>query len=208
LDLHFPTVVYKKLLGQTPTFEDLEDFDPSLSKGLKQLLDFDGDVEGTFLRSFQVESENYGEKIKFDLKPNGGEIPVTKENRQEYVDLLVKWILVDSISKQFDSFKKGFDSVCSGEPLELFRYEELELLVLGSSVLDFDELEKVTRYVEGYSAKDEYMQYLSFPFKLFLVTFGILSRTFHWRKRRNFFNLPLEVIVLQSRDSEAWNSLL
>eukprot|EP01080_Neovahlkampfia_damariscottae_P008214 gene8214-39_t len=158
LDLHFPSVVYKKLLGKTPKFSDLEDFDPSLAKGLKQLLKYDGDVEGTFLRTFQIETENYGEKIKVDLKKDGGNIPVTKENRQEYVDLLVQYLLVDSIEKQFSPFKQGFDSVCSGRPLELFRYEELELLVLGSSELDFEALEKVTRYVQGYSPDDEYIK--------------------------------------------------
>lgn len=38
-------VVYKKLMGGKPTLEDLEDFNPSLYRGLKMLMDFDGDVE-------------------------------------------------------------------------------------------------------------------------------------------------------------------
>ena len=43
-------VVYKKLLGQVPTFSDLMDAQPSLARGLKQLLEFEGDVEGVFCR--------------------------------------------------------------------------------------------------------------------------------------------------------------
>lgn len=47
-------VVYKKLLGMQPTFQDLEDAQPSLAKGLKQLLDFGGDVEATFCRCGKI----------------------------------------------------------------------------------------------------------------------------------------------------------
>jgi hypothetical protein len=38
-------VVYKKLMDCTPTLEDLEDCNPQLARGLKMLLEFDGDVE-------------------------------------------------------------------------------------------------------------------------------------------------------------------
>jgi len=45
LDAHFPMVVYKKLMGVTPTLDDLAEFNPQLHRGLKMLLDFEGDVE-------------------------------------------------------------------------------------------------------------------------------------------------------------------
>ena len=41
--------------------------------------------------------------------------------------------------------------VCGGECLQLFRWEELELLICGSPVLDFEALERVTQYDDGYS---------------------------------------------------------
>ena len=43
-----------------------------------------------------------------ELKPGGGSIPVTKENRQEYVELYTHYILDDSIREQFKVFKEGF----------------------------------------------------------------------------------------------------
>lgn len=46
-----------------------------------------------------------------ELKPGGGSIAVTKENRQEYVDLYTKYTLQDSISEQFKVFKEGFSQV-------------------------------------------------------------------------------------------------
>lgn len=38
-------------------FQDLVEAQPSLGRGLQQLLDFDGDVEATFSRTFQISYE-------------------------------------------------------------------------------------------------------------------------------------------------------
>lgn len=54
LDVHFPLVVYKKLKGIEPSLDDLKKAFPQLGKGLQQLLDFEGDVENTFMRTFEV----------------------------------------------------------------------------------------------------------------------------------------------------------
>jgi hypothetical protein len=50
--------------------------------GLEKLLKFEGNVEETYEQSFQVSYEYFGEMRKYDLKPNGGSIPLTNENRQ------------------------------------------------------------------------------------------------------------------------------
>ena len=41
----------------------------------------------------------------------GSEIPVTGENREEYVQLYVDWVLNKSIETQFTAFAEGFDQV-------------------------------------------------------------------------------------------------
>ena len=69
-----------------------------------------------------------------ELKPNGSTIAVTNDNKQEFVDLYVRYILDDSIKKQFDLFHQGFQKVCGGEALKLFEPEELELLICGRQV--------------------------------------------------------------------------
>jgi ubiquitin-protein ligase E3 A len=43
----------------------------------------------------------------------------------------------------------------SHEIIEMFRPEELELLVCGSRVLDFKELESATKYVDGYTHENK-----------------------------------------------------
>lgn len=151
LELHFPRVVYKKLLGKVPTMEDFAEVNPGLAKGLQQLLQFDGDVEEVFCRSFQVSVQNiFGEFINIELKENGSDISVTRENCNEYVDLCMKYYLETSIASSFDAFKRGFQKLCRGRVLKLFQPIELEQLICGSHVLDFEELEKNTVYEDGY----------------------------------------------------------
>ncbi|DBA87172.1 TPA: hypothetical protein ACH3X2_005178 [Trebouxia sp. C0005] len=150
LDLHFPPVVYKKLLNGKPNFQDLKKAMPDLGHGLQQLLDYPGDVEADLATTFSVEEDNFGELQTHELKPDGSKIAVTNSNRQEYVDLHTKWVLEDSIQTQFAAFDEGFHQVCGGLTLRLFQYEELELLVCGLPHLDFAELKEAAQYDGGY----------------------------------------------------------
>jgi ubiquitin-protein ligase E3 A len=75
---------------------------------------------------------------------------VTSDNREEYVMLYVKWLLVDSIQNQYDEFERGFMQVMEGSSLELLRPEELELMVVGTPELDFDALQDNTEYEGGF----------------------------------------------------------
>lgn len=145
-------MVYKKLKGERPTLADLSELDPLLAANLAKMRDFAGDIETTFGAVFQVSFEVYGGVQTFDLVPGGGEVAVTNANVSDYVDQYVQWVLVDSVSCQFESFRKGFNRVCGGEALEMFRPSELELLVCGNPVLDFEALESVTHYDDGFAS--------------------------------------------------------
>lgn len=41
--------------------------------------------------NFTIQVENFGEKFDVEMKQGGAEIYVTEENREEYVDLYVKY---------------------------------------------------------------------------------------------------------------------
>ena len=47
-----------------------------------------------------------------ELKPRGGEIGVTEENRREYIDLMVQWRLGRGVHEQTESFRKVGVSTC------------------------------------------------------------------------------------------------
>lgn len=44
LEFSFPSVLFKKLTGQRPTFADLAELHPEVSLSLQKLLDYPGDV--------------------------------------------------------------------------------------------------------------------------------------------------------------------
>uniref|UniRef100_A0A7S0W7Q4 HECT-type E3 ubiquitin transferase n=2 Tax=Hemiselmis tepida TaxID=464990 RepID=A0A7S0W7Q4_9CRYP len=115
------------------------------------LLDFQGDVEEVFARTFVADYEEYGTMKTIELCPGGANRNVTEANRDQYVELYVKWLLEDSIQAQFSAFSEGFHEVCGGAALRMFIPEELELLICGSPSLDFLALEEVTSTEDGFT---------------------------------------------------------
>ncbi|RVD82240.1 uncharacterized protein DFL_006673 [Arthrobotrys flagrans] len=168
LDVALPPVVFKKLLSPnspvstpskfstpsptarlpfTSALEDLALFRPALANGLRQMLEFEGDVESTFCRDFVVEVDRYGQITQVPLVPGGENKPVTNENKREFVDLYAQYLLDTSVARQFEPFKRGFWTVCGGNALNLFQPDEIELLVRGSDEpLDVTALRAVATY--------------------------------------------------------------
>ncbi|GAB5578606.1 probable E3 ubiquitin-protein ligase HECTD2 isoform X1 [Prionailurus iriomotensis] len=202
LDIRFPPCCYKKLLSppiipsdqSTPvgicsvTTDDLCQIMPELAHGLSELLSYEGNVEEDFYSTFQVFQEEFGIIKSYNLKPGGDKIPVTNQNRKEYVQLYVDFLLNKSIYKQFAAFYYGFHSVCASNALmsgrqliwvkkqvgdmrqtvtqvpkfcmhlELLRPEEVEILVCGSPELDMHALQRSTQY-DGYAKTDLTIRY-------------------------------------------------
>ncbi|KAF9980273.1 putative E3 ubiquitin-protein ligase [Modicella reniformis] len=168
LDFPLPLAVYKKLLNVPIALEDLAAFRPELARGLEQLLDYESDdVEDVFCLNFVGAYEAYGENVETPLIRNGQDIPVTSENKREYVERYVNFVMNSSISDQYEWFRRGFYQVCGGDALSLFRPEEIESLVRGSAEpLDIDRLKSVTVY-EGFNEKHEVIRNFWSIFKEF-----------------------------------------
>lgn len=164
LDVALPSFAFRKLLALAPvnsspvspvarntmtyTLDDLAEYRPSLASGLRTLLEFDGDVESTYLWSFTVPVERYGVVTEYPLVPGGENKPVTNANRHEFVNLYVRYLLDGAVARQFEPFKRGFFTVCAGNALSLFRAEEIELLIRGAEEerIDVDALRAVAVY--------------------------------------------------------------
>ena len=52
---------------------------------------------------------------------------------------------------QFEAFARGFMMLCGGPAIHLFSATELERLVCGNPLLDFDAMQSNARYDGGYS---------------------------------------------------------
>ncbi|KAM9011355.1 putative E3 ubiquitin-protein ligase HECTD2 isoform 2-T2 [Ara ararauna] len=149
LDIRFPPCCYKKLLSPpivpcdhstlvgicAVTLDDLFQIMPELAHGLSELLSYEGNVEEDFYSTFQVFQEEFGVIKSYNLKPNGDKIPVTNQNRKEYVQLYVDFLLNKSIYKQFAAFYYGFHSVCASYALLAEHTVRLRLNILLYSVL-------------------------------------------------------------------------
>ncbi|XP_072352821.1 ubiquitin-protein ligase E3A-like isoform X1 [Scyliorhinus torazame] len=153
LDVHFPMVVYRKLMSKKGTLEDLADSHPILYRSLKDILEYEGNLEEDMMITFQVSySDLFGVPIIHNLKENSDEIPVTNQNKKEFVQLYTNYILNQSVEKQFRAFSRGFQMVTNESPLKyLFRPEEIEQLICGSRNLDFHALEEATEYDGGFT---------------------------------------------------------
>ncbi|KAI3195741.1 hypothetical protein CBS147311_7851 [Penicillium roqueforti] len=164
LDVSLPPFAFKKLLSSAGhangpqlatslrstfkcTLEDLAEYRPALAKGLRGLLEFEGNVAETFCYDFVAQVDRYGEIISVPLCANGENRPVTNSNKREFVDLYVQYLLDTAVARQFEPFKRGFFTVCGGNALSLFRPEEIEMLVRGSDEpLDVNSLRAVATY--------------------------------------------------------------
>jgi len=185
LDVHFPQTVYRKLLGLPLGLEDM--VDPEVQRGLQDMLDYEkDDVEDVFCLTFEVTWHSLGMERKRQLKPGGANTPVTSGNREEYVMLYFKWLLVDSIKSQYDECERGFMQVMEDSSLELLRPEELELMVAGTPELDFDALERNAEYEGGFDRESPVVKNLWRFVKQAptLEIFNGKQQSSYWRSRR------------------------
>ncbi|XP_075057741.1 E3 ubiquitin-protein ligase TRIP12 isoform X3 [Mixophyes fleayi] len=73
-----------------------------------------------------------------ELKKGGKDTQVTIQNLDQYVQLVIYWALNEGVSRQFDSFRDGFESVFPLNHLQYFYPEELDQLLCGSKADPWD----------------------------------------------------------------------
>ncbi|KAI9092800.1 hypothetical protein DFS34DRAFT_596368 [Phlyctochytrium arcticum] len=156
VDVPFPNVVYKKLLGEHVDLEDVKEAWPALGQGLKTLLTWpesQGDVRDIFYRTFEISYDLYGTVKTYPLVENGEDLFVTSGNRQEFVNLYIQHWTGESVKRQFDALRRGFQGVCGGLALKMCRSTELKHLLIGTTptTVSFQALEKAACYDDGYS---------------------------------------------------------
>lgn len=144
LDCHFSRAVYKRLLGRPVSLKDMETLDDDYFKSLMWMLE--NDITDVITEDFSVETDDYGEHKVIDLVENGHNIPVTEENKNEYVKLLVEYRLQTSVKEQMDNFLAGFHEMIPADLVLIFDEQELELLISGLPDIDIDDWKSHTEY--------------------------------------------------------------
>ena len=155
INVPFPLVLYDKLLKEeVPEFQlsDLAQLTPTVARSLQHLLDYaEPDTEEVFSLTFTITEEQFGEAAERPLKAGGEQLAVTTDNKAEYVRLYTDYVLNKSCETQFAAFKQGFLKVVSKRVLELFHPQELMATVVGNENYDWEVMEELCTYKEGYS---------------------------------------------------------
>ncbi|XP_072248760.1 E3 ubiquitin-protein ligase TRIP12 isoform X12 [Leuresthes tenuis] len=97
-----------------------------------------------------------------ELKKGGKDIPVTIYNLEEYLRLVVYWTLNEGVSRQFESFREGFESVFPLHHLQYFYPDELDQLLCGSKseTWDVKTLMECCRPDHGYTHDSRAVRFL------------------------------------------------
>ncbi|CAJ1427302.1 unnamed protein product [Effrenium voratum] len=164
IQIHFPLALFKRLKGEPLTLMELHDIKPKVWMSMQQLLSWqpttenpNQEFEDTFCLTFSANYDYFGEMRSVDLKPNGQEISVNFDNRQEYVDLYCKWLLETSSERQFKLLAQGFEKVVDSALWSFLTAEEAHLIVCSEPRLAAAELRHLAKY-EGYSKEDPYVE--------------------------------------------------
>ncbi|XP_041125735.1 E3 ubiquitin-protein ligase TRIP12-like isoform X1 [Polyodon spathula] len=97
-----------------------------------------------------------------ELKKGGKDVPVNIHNLEEYLRLVVFWTLNEGVSRQFESFREGFESVFPLQHLQYFYPEELDQLLCGSKseTWDVKTLMECCRPDHGYTHDSRAVKFL------------------------------------------------
>lgn len=146
--------------GYKADLDDVKETFPPIGNSLQQLLSYEGqDVEDIFGLTFEVSYEGlFGKEHLVQLVPDGSNVPVTSENRKEFVALYSDFLINKSIDSAFENFALGFAFMLNGPFVHMFGADELETLLVGERELDFEALRKSAKY-EGYTENSRVIEH-------------------------------------------------
>eukprot|EP00731_Ephydatia_muelleri_P007254 Em0003g1502a len=88
------------------------------------------------------------------LKKKGQSLPVTDENKIEYLSLLTEYRMMTSVKNEIAAFIEGLNELIPEDLLAMFDEKELELLMCGTTDVSIEDLRRHT-VVEGSGPKWE-----------------------------------------------------
>ena len=156
LSAYFTRPIYKHILGLPLTYDDIEGVDPDYYKSLKWMLE--NSIDGVFDYTFSETTSFFGETQVHDLIEDGRLIPVTDENKFEYVNLVTAHRMTNAVKHQVAAFVKGFEEIIPRETISILNAAELELLISGTPDIDIEDLRANTEY-HGYTVGSKQIQW-------------------------------------------------
>lgn len=156
LDGFFIRPFYKMMLEKPIELKDMESVDTEYFNSLVWIKEND---PSELDLNFAVDEESFGKTIQRELKPNGTNIPVTNDNKHEYINLVIQWRFVSRVEAQMRAFLDGFKDLIPLSMLKIFDENELELLMCGIGTIDVKDWREHTNYKGDYNANHLVVQW-------------------------------------------------
>ncbi|KAG5677964.1 hypothetical protein PVAND_007676 [Polypedilum vanderplanki] len=156
LDAFFIRPFYKMMLEKPIELKDMESVDMEYYNSLLWIKEND---PSELMLTFCVDEETFGHTSQRDLKPNGSQIEVTNENKDEYIRLVIQWRFESRVKEQMQAFLDGFGSIVPLNHLKIFDENELELLMCGIQNIDVKDWKRNTLYKGDYYANHVIIQW-------------------------------------------------
>ncbi|XP_068933678.1 E3 ubiquitin-protein ligase Itchy homolog [Petaurus breviceps papuanus] len=145
IDTGFSLPFYKRILNKPVGLKDLESIDPEFYNSLIWVKE--NNIEECGLEMyFSVDKEILGEIKSHELKPNGSNILVTEENKEEYIRMVAEWRLSRGVEEQTQAFFEGFNEILPQQYLQYFDAKELEVLLCGMQEIDLNDWQRHAIY--------------------------------------------------------------
>ncbi|XP_072752879.1 E3 ubiquitin-protein ligase Nedd-4 isoform X4 [Anoplolepis gracilipes] len=156
LDAFFIRPFYKMMLGKPIDLKDMESVDSEYYNSLLWIKE--NDPSGLEL-TFCLDEESFGHTSQRELKPDGANILLTDENKDEYISLVIQWRFVSRVQEQMNAFLEGFNALIPSTLVKIFDEHELELLMCGIQHIDVKDWKQNTLYKGDYHANHIVVQW-------------------------------------------------
>ncbi|XP_065075185.1 E3 ubiquitin-protein ligase Nedd-4-like isoform X1 [Ochlerotatus camptorhynchus] len=156
LEAFFIRPFYKMMLQKQIDLKDMESVDTEYYNSLLYIKEND---PSELMLTFSVDEESFGTTSQRELKPDGANIEVNNENKDEYIKLVIEWRFVARVKSQMQGFLDGFGSLIPLHLLKIFDENELELLMCGIQSIDVNDWKKNTLYKGDYYANHVVVQW-------------------------------------------------
>ncbi|XP_075221172.1 ubiquitin-protein ligase E3B isoform X2 [Lycorma delicatula] len=184
VDVPFALFFLSQVLGQTQQalyscMDELPSLDKDLYRSLTYIKHHDGDIAELDL-TFSVDEDVMGRVVTHELVPGGKAVPVTNQNKINYIHLMAHFRMHTQIKDQTAAFIRGFRSIINIDWLALFSTPELQRLISGDNVpLDLVDLRRHTQYYGGFHDSH----------KVVLWLWDILLKDFSEEERKLFLKI-------------------
>ena len=188
LALNIPSIIWKLLVQDTVTREDLEAIDLFTIQSLDAVrnIHLQGITEETFSACmFNTFSTLSSDGRTVELVPDGLKRDVQFHDRHEYCDLVENYRLHE-FDSQAQAVRNGLSTIIPIRLLSLFTWEQLEVMVCGKPEIDVKLLQRVTEY-SSCSAGDEHVKFFWKALEEFSMEERSMFLRFTWGRSR----LPL-----------------